>query len=97
MPALAQSFRKAPKGPPGLTSLSDESQSTLNMPSLHMHCGGIWNFNPGIFGTETRDGGLAPPSHGEIFSIKNLTLPGIEPEAAACKAMTLQLCHSDGL
>ena len=36
--------RKAPRGPPGLTSLSDGRIAINNtMPSQHTYCGRIWN------------------------------------------------------
>ena len=47
MPELAYSFRKAPRGTPGLKSPSeDKSLSKVHMRSLHMHCGGIWDLTP---------------------------------------------------
>ena len=42
VPALAYSFGKPPRGPPGLRPyLTEELLSTLHMPSYFMYCGGI--------------------------------------------------------
>jgi hypothetical protein len=44
MLALAYSYQKGVKELPGLISLlTDESLSTVHLPSHNMHCKGIWD------------------------------------------------------
>ena len=66
-----------------------------------MHCEGIWYLTHVYLYLEYKlaiELLLHYPSlsQGEIFLLKISTLPKIEPETAACKAMTLRLRHSGG-
>ena len=62
-PALTYSFGKVRRGPPGLTSPSDE-RIAINSTCAFTLCAVRWDlrFNPAICGTDTSDWGSAPPS-----------------------------------
>ena len=56
--AFAYSFRKAPRAPPVLTSLSEGRIATYVLTSYALR--GIWDLTKLIFGTGTSDSSSAP-------------------------------------
>ena len=81
---IAYSSRKAPRGPPGLTSPTDGRigiNSTI-MPSQHTYCGSVWKL---IYTCDVQSSGCkvyisTPPSpEVKILKLKFTTPPGIEP------------------